>query len=96
MFTYEVSLRPDQLWRRRLVHPRASRSKVSHSIAMTLAGTAMAVKLFEMKRLSSGQAALLAGIDRITFLMRLSENGAAMIDMSAEELGDDVRDAGPK
>jgi predicted HTH domain antitoxin len=58
---------------------------------------AMAVKLFEMKRLSSGQAALLAGIDRTTFLMRLSESGVAMIDMPAEELADDVRNAsGPK
>ena len=54
---------------------------------------AMAVKLFEMKRLTSGQAALLAGVDRTTFLMRLSENGAAMIDIPAEELADDVRDA---
>jgi predicted HTH domain antitoxin len=52
---------------------------------------AMAVKLFETKRLSCGQAALLAGIDRTTFLMRLSENGVAMIDMPGEELADDVR-----
>ena len=54
---------------------------------------AMAVKLFEMKRLSSGQAALLVGVDRTTFLMRLSENAAAMVDMPAEELADDVRHA---
>ena len=56
----------------------------------------MAVKLFEMKRLTSGQAALLAGIDRTTFLMRLAENGVAMIDLPPEELADDVRNAGPK
>jgi uncharacterized protein UPF0175 len=50
-----------------------------------------------MKRLSSGQAALLVGVDRTTFLMRLSENGVAMIDMPAEELAVDVRNAsGPK
>jgi predicted HTH domain antitoxin len=55
-----------------------------------------AVKLFEMKRLSSGQAALLAGIDRTTFLMRLAESGAAMIELPAEELADDVRNAGSK
>jgi predicted HTH domain antitoxin len=55
---------------------------------------AMAVKLFEMKRLSSGQAAPLAGIDRTTFLMRVSESRVAMIvDMPAEELADDVRNA---
>lgn len=57
---------------------------------------AMAVKLFEMKRLSSGQAALLAGIGRTTFLMQLSEQGVAMIDLPAEELADDVRHAGSK
>jgi predicted HTH domain antitoxin len=56
----------------------------------------MAVKLFEMKRLSSGQAALLAGIDRTTFLMQLSEQGVAMIDLPPEELADDVRHAGSK
>lgn len=56
---------------------------------------AMAVKLFEMKRVSSGQAAQLAGIDRTTFLLRLSESGVAAIDLSAEELADDVRNAGP-
>jgi hypothetical protein len=49
-----------------------------------------------MKHLSSGQAALLAGIDRATFLMRLSEQGVAMIDLPPEELADDVRHAGPK
>ncbi|QMS89342.1 UPF0175 family protein [Nostoc edaphicum CCNP1411] len=32
---------------------------------------AMAVKLFEMKRISSGLAAQLAGINRITFLLNL-------------------------
>jgi len=57
---------------------------------------AIAVKLFEMKRLSSGQAALLAGIDRTTFLMQLSEQGVAMIDLPPEELADDLRHAGSK
>lgn len=56
---------------------------------------AMAVKLFEMRRISSGQAAQLADMDRTTFLMRLAESGAAMIDIPAEELADDVRNAGP-
>jgi predicted HTH domain antitoxin len=32
---------------------------------------AMAAKLFEMRRLSSGIAARLAGVDRVTFLMEL-------------------------
>ena len=32
---------------------------------------AMAVKLFEMRRLSSGMAAALVGMDRVSFLLRL-------------------------
>lgn len=57
---------------------------------------AMAVKLFKMKHLSSGRAALLAGIDRTTFLMQLPEQGVVMIDLPPEELADDVRHVGPK
>ena len=33
---------------------------------------AMAVKLFEMNRLSSGMAAQLVGIDRVSFLLQLN------------------------
>ena len=55
---------------------------------------AMAVKLFEMHRLSSGQAAQLVGMDRATFLLRLSEFGASMMNLPPEELAADVRHAG--
>ena len=55
---------------------------------------AMAVKLFELKRLSSGQAAELVGLDRTSFLLRLSDFGASMIDLPADELASDVRHAG--
>jgi len=54
---------------------------------------AMAVKLFEMKRISSGMAAQLAGVDRVTFLLRLHEYGVAMIDLEEEELLADVENA---
>jgi len=54
---------------------------------------AMAVKLFERKRLSSGQAAILAGVDRVTFLLQLHQFGVPMIDLSAEELQSDVAHA---
>lgn len=47
---------------------------------------AMAVKLFEMKRLSSGMAAKLAGVDRVTFLLSLHRYGVAMIDLDDEDL----------
>jgi predicted HTH domain antitoxin len=54
---------------------------------------AMAVKLFEMKRLSSGLAANLAGVDRVTFLLSLHRYGVAMIDLDEEELLADLENA---
>ncbi len=54
---------------------------------------AMAVKLFEMKRLSSGMAAQLAGVDRVTFLLDLHHYHVAMIDLGEDELIDDLKDA---
>ncbi|KIH75706.1 Uncharacterised protein family (UPF0175) [Geoalkalibacter ferrihydriticus] len=54
---------------------------------------AMAVKLFEMKRLSSGQAAQLAGMDRVTFLLRLKDFGVSAINLDAEELKADIGNA---
>lgn len=54
---------------------------------------AMAIKLFERKRLSSGQAAALAGLDRVAFLLQLHRYGIPMIDLSAEELLADVSHA---
>ena len=52
---------------------------------------AMAIKLFEMKRLSSGQAAALVGTDRVSFLLNLERYGVAMIEESEEELLSDER-----
>ena len=54
---------------------------------------AMAAKLFEMKRLSSGMAASLIGMDRVTFLAALHGFGVPMIDLDAEEMASDVRNA---
>ncbi|MEZ4515317.1 MAG: UPF0175 family protein [Chloroflexota bacterium] len=54
---------------------------------------AMAVKLFEMKRLSSGVAAKLAGVDRVTFLLDLHRFGVAMIDLGDEDLLADLHNA---
>ncbi len=51
---------------------------------------AMAVKLFEMKRLSSGMAARLIGLDRVTFLAQLPRFGVPMIDLENEELMTDI------
>ncbi|AFY59874.1 UPF0175 family protein [Synechococcus sp. PCC 6312] len=54
---------------------------------------AMAVKLFELKRLSSGMAATLLGVERITFLLKLDDYGVAMIDLTEEELLSDLSNA---
>jgi len=50
-----------------------------------------AVKLFEMKKLSSGASARLAGISRVEFLGRLGEYGVAVFDMTEEELEQETR-----
>lgn len=54
---------------------------------------AMAVKLFEMKRISSGMAATLLGVERVTFLLKLSDYGVAMIDLTEDELLSDLASA---
>ena len=54
---------------------------------------AMAVKLFEMKRLSSGMAAQLAGMSRVSFLMQLSQYDVPMQDLTLDELESDLSDA---
>lgn len=53
----------------------------------------MAVKLFEMKRLSSGMAAALVDTDRVSFLLNLHHYGVAMIDLTEDELIDDLENA---
>ena len=51
---------------------------------------AAAVKLFELGRLSSGAAAVLAGLPRVAFLARLSEFGAAALAQGEIELAEDL------
>lgn len=54
---------------------------------------AMAVKLFEMKRISSGMAAQLVGMDRVSFLLNWHHYGVPMIDLEEEELLSDLENA---
>ena len=54
---------------------------------------AMAVKLFELKRLSSGMAASLIGVDRVSFLLKLADYGVSMVDLTEEELASDLANA---
>ena len=53
----------------------------------------MAIKLFEMKRLSSGMAATLIGMSRVEFLAELHRYGLPMIDFDQNELAQDVSNA---
>jgi len=54
---------------------------------------AMAAKLFEMKRLSSGMAARLIGMERVAFLAELQRQGVPLIDLDADDLAQDVANA---
>jgi predicted HTH domain antitoxin len=54
---------------------------------------AMAVKLYEMKRISSGIAAELAGIDRVSFLLQLRRYDVPMLDTEPSELLSDIANA---
>ncbi|SLM29309.1 conserved hypothetical protein [Desulfamplus magnetovallimortis] len=54
---------------------------------------AMAVKLFEMKRLSSGMAANLVGMPRTSFLLNLHRFNVSMIDLDEDELLSDIKNA---
>ena len=54
---------------------------------------AMAVKLFEMKRISSDMSAILAGFDRVSFLLNLHRLNVPMIDLEEDELLSDMKNA---
>ena len=53
----------------------------------------LAVKLYEMGKLSSGRAAELAGVSRVNFLQSLGKYGAPIFDLTKEELERDVKNA---
>ena len=53
----------------------------------------LAVKLYEIGKISSGMAARLAGMRRIEFLYELNRFGIAVIDTPPEELAQDVANA---
>ena len=54
---------------------------------------AMVVKLFELKRISSGIAAEVVGMDRVSFLLSLHRYGVPMIDLDETELESDMKNA---
>jgi predicted HTH domain antitoxin len=52
-----------------------------------------AVKLYELGKLSSGRAAQLAGISRVSFLQSLSRYNVSIFDLTEEELRQDLANA---
>ena len=54
---------------------------------------ALAAKLFQMKRISSGTAAAMVGVPRTIFLLNLHKYGVPMIDLDKDELISDVKNA---
>ncbi|HEB68432.1 MAG TPA: UPF0175 family protein [Desulfobulbus sp.] len=52
---------------------------------------AMAVKLYELGRLTSGQAAAIAGIPRVEFLLQCHRFGAASAEWNNEELENEFK-----
>ncbi len=53
----------------------------------------VATKLFELKKLSAGGAALIAGIPKPVFLSRLSQYGINSFHLSKDELISDLNNA---
>lgn len=51
---------------------------------------AAAAKLYELDRLSSGRAAELAGVSRVSFLQSLSRYGVSIFNQTEEELAQDL------
>jgi predicted HTH domain antitoxin len=52
-----------------------------------------AAKLYEMHKISSGQAAELAGISRVQFLENMGRYGVQVFDLTPEELEQDLKNA---
>ena len=75
---------PDEV----LISLKETPDEFSHEICM-----AAAAKLYELGKLSSGRAAELAGIPRVSFLQALARYGVPIFDMTSEELEKDIKNA---
>ena len=65
-----------------------SHAELEHELRLLLA-----VKLFELKRVSSGRAAAIAGLSKLAFLDALAKLGVAAIDFDPAEAEHEFRDA---
>lgn len=71
-----------------LISLKETPSEISRDIQMLAA-----VKFYQMGKLSSGRAAQLAGIPRVSFLQSLARYGVPIFELSPEELRRDVENA---
>lgn len=71
-----------------LISLKETPSEISRDIRMLAV-----VKLYEMGKLSSGRAAQLAGVSRVSFLQSLSRYGVSLFELSPEELKRDYENA---
>ncbi len=55
---------------------------------------ALAAKLYEMRRLSSGQAAHLAGVSRVEFLLNCKRYGTSTVEWDQTEIDEEFKDIG--
>lgn len=53
----------------------------------------LALKLFELRRVSSGKAAGLSGLNKPDFLFRASQLGIAVVDLDTDQLEAEFRNA---
>ena len=54
---------------------------------------AMAAKLFELKRISSGTAAAMVNMDRVSFLLNLHNYNVNVIDLNPRDMESDLKNA---
>ena len=53
----------------------------------------LALRFFELGRLTSGQAAEMCGFNRVDFLLAASQAGVAVADLDGDELKREIEDA---
>ncbi|MCG3160552.1 MAG: hypothetical protein JMDDDDMK_01621 [Acidobacteria bacterium] len=53
----------------------------------------LAVKLFELRRLSLGKAAEMAGMDKLRFMDELSRSEVPVINLADDQIQDELRNA---
>lgn len=53
----------------------------------------LALKLFELRRISSGKAAELSGVSKPEFLFKTSQLGIAVVDLDEDQLDDEFQHA---